>query len=412
MHGDGTKLDHMTHDPPARLLDLTRLTSRAGQTLTGVDRVEHAYLKRLLAEPIPLFGLIKTGLGYILLDQSGVSEFASRVDGTTPWGALDVLSRLSPKRDETRKKAEADARRHALARCRPSRLTKTLAKHLPANTRYINVGLSNLTERVLWAVKHGANCQITVMIHDTIPLDFPQYQGTGSTDRFRKMLKRVASKADLILCNSAHTQSDVLRHCSAWDLTPETAVAHLGVDVPKPLVLPLPEGVKTPYMMAVGTIEPRKNHQFLLDLWAEMTDPPQLLICGKRGWNNAHVFQQLDALGRESRVLELPDLTDDALFSLMKNASALLFPTFAEGYGLPPIEAAALDVPIICNDLPVFKEVLGHIPVYASVSEGYLWTDNIKKLAQEARTGQSSQTKGKFEPPTWDAHFNLVLRLT
>jgi glycosyltransferase involved in cell wall biosynthesis len=380
--------------------------------MTGVDRVEYAYLRQLLTETVPLYGLVRTGLGYILLDQTGVSEFANRLDGTVRWGNLDMLSHLSAKRNDMHKRAEADMRRFALARCRPSRLTKTLTKYLPKHSTYINVGLSNLTERVLWAVKHGAACRITVMIHDTIPLDFPQYQGTGSTDRFRQLLKRVSSKADLVLCNSAQTESDVLKHALTWGLTPKTAVAHLGLDVPPLSDAPLPNGIQPPYMITVGTIEPRKNHQFLIDLWAEMTDPPQLLICGKRGWKNAHVFQQLDALAHDSPIKELSDVADDAMFSLMKNASALLCPSFAEGYGLPPIEAAALDVPIICNDLPVYKEVLGHIPVYASVTEGYLWADNIKKLAQEARTGQSSQTKGKFEPPTWDAHFNLVLRLT
>jgi hypothetical protein len=68
MHGDGTKLANIQNNPPpARLLDVTRLIRRAGRVLTGVDRVEMAYLDAVLADPVPIFGLVRTSLGYVLL---------------------------------------------------------------------------------------------------------------------------------------------------------------------------------------------------------------------------------------------------------------------------------------------------------------------------------------------------------
>jgi len=149
----------------------------------------------------------------------------------------------------------------------------------------------------------------------------------------------------------------------------------------------------------------------LLDLWEDMDGPPLLLLCGARGWNNADVFARLDRLGPGSQVREMPDLDDKTLFGLMQNAAAVVFPSMAEGYGLPPIEAATLNVPVICNDLAVYREILGDIPVYASVTDRYQWKKQIEKIVQEQAAGQTSQNKEEFRPPRWEDHFNAVLRL-
>lgn len=162
--------------------------------------------------------------------------------------------------------------------------------------------------------------------------------------------------------------------------------------------------------MTLGTIEPRKNHALLLDLWQDIPDA-HLLICGQRGWSNEAVFARLDA--HPPRVHELPGLSDADVFGLISEAAGFLFPSFTEGYGLPPIEAAALGTPVICNDLPIYREVLGDIPIYVNVSQGYLWAETIKRLANE-QTTHTSGAKGAldpFDPPSWDAHFKTVLSL-
>ena len=73
------------------------------------------------------------------------------------------------------------------------------------------------------------------------------------------------------------------------------------------------------------------------------------------------------------------------------------------------IEAAALGVPVIANDLPVFREVLGNIPIYANVTDRYLWKKNIEAAIKEA---PAQAPDARFVPPDWDAHFKTVLRLT
>ncbi|WP_146590486.1 glycosyltransferase family 4 protein [Puniceibacterium confluentis] len=394
----------MTSGPSARLLDLTRLIRRADRRMTGVDRVEFAYLEHLLTVPEPLYGLVRTSLGYLLLDFSGCAAVHERVAQGT-WGPVDLPRRLHGG-NTGRRQGEADARRLAIARCLPPGLGRMLRRHLPERTHYLNTGHSNLTARVLRAVRQVSGMRIGVLVHDTIPLDFPQYQRAGTARKFAGFLQRLVQNADVVICNSAQTRGDVLRHAARWQAAPSCVVAHLGVPLPVPGVAP--EGPwEAPYFVALGTIEPRKNHALLLDLWDEMgATAPHLVILGARGWENHDVFARLDRAS--PRVHELSGLQDGAVFALLAQSAGLLFPSHAEGYGLPPVEAAALGVPVICSDLAVCREVLGNIPIYAKVTDRYLWRQSIIALAKSQQTDKKQALE--FVPPDWQTHFNIVLR--
>lgn len=407
-----------TFTPSARVLDVTRLLRRAGRLATGVDRVELAYLRALLAQETPLMGLARMRLGYALLDREGLQGLEARVSGRIDWGAPDRLSRVIRKMRPEQRRAESDLRRLAMVRCLPQRLGAMLRAHVPAGASYLNVGHSNLTDRVLSSMKHQAKARIAVMIHDTIPLDFPSVQRAETGPKFRAMLRRVQALADLVICNSEQTGQDVVRHMRADGPVPDCVVAHLGVEIPEPAPLDMPGAFRmdAPFFVALGTIEPRKNHALLLALWEEMAreaDCPQLVICGRRGWENEAVFTWLDQNSLVGdRVFECPDLSDGQIATLLKQSCGLLFPSLAEGYGLPPIEAATLGVPVICNDLPIYREVLGDIPVYVGIEDRYLWKNKIKGLMHPNQAdGQATAPMG-FSPPTWRQHFNAVLRLT
>ncbi|WP_306006539.1 glycosyltransferase [Aquicoccus porphyridii] len=406
----------------ARLLDLTRLISRAGRVQTGVDRVELAYLRALLAAKVPGFGLVRTSLGYILLDEDGMRAIAERVEGRVPWGPADRLSRLARKLDPAQRCGQSDARRLARARTVRPGLKRMLRRHLPQGTRYFNVGHTNLTERVTQAVKQGLGGTVNVLVHDTIPLDHPLYQRPESIARFRQMMGRVSRDADLVIYNSRHTRQNAERHLEEIGRVPPGLVAKLGVEVPEPRPGDLPKGLPPAgvYFVTVGTLEPRKNHALLLDIWERMVkqtipqDMPHLVICGQRGWMNEELFFRLDRsalLG--AHIHEYGDLSDGAIAALLQGAAGALYPSFAEGFGLPMAEAAAMGVPVICADLPVYKDVLGDIPVYASLKDSYLWQRRIASLANSQRAGkaETGHAARGFEPPTWDRHFNAVLKM-
>jgi glycosyltransferase involved in cell wall biosynthesis len=394
----------------ARLLDLTRSLRRAGRMATGVDRVEHAYLTHFLADGAPVFGFFRTAFGYVLLDRTGMRAFADRIEGNTPWGDADLMSRLPRGRTTFQKKAESDVRRLAIARVRRAKLPNLLAGNLPAEYIYYNVGHSNLTDRVLSTV-HKTGGRIAAMVHDVIPLEHPEFQRERSVAPFRDKMRRVSSHADWAIYNSHDTQLRTEKYMKAWGRCPEPIVAHLGIMMPPVDGAKLPEGLPMdrPYFVTVGTIEPRKNHTLLLDIWAQLgPEAPPLFICGGRGWNNDAVFARLDRLTAADRVFEMSGLDDAAIGALVKNAAGSLFPSFAEGYGFPPLEALALGSRVLCNDLEVLREVIGKKAVYAPVTDRNLWittVNNWEKNPPEVRK------TGHFVGPSWSDHFKTVLRL-
>lgn len=396
-------------EPTARLLDLTRSLRRVGRVATGVDRVELAYLAHLLTGDAPLYGVARTALGYVLLDRAGMQGFRDRLEGRVPWGRADLLSRLPRGRTAALTRAESDLRRMARGRCLPSGLTSLLARHLPPGFAYLNVGHSNLTDRVLGAVKK-ARGRITVLIHDVIPLEYPAYQRPGTVAPFRAKIDRVAAQADLIIYNSQDTRRR--SEAQMRGRIPPADVAHLGLDLPLPDDGELPPGLtpKSPYFVVVGTIEPRKNHDFLLDLWQQMgADAPLLLICGARGWNNRAVFDRLDQLPPDGPVREFSGLSDPGLAALVQGAAGMLFPSHAEGFGLPPAEALSLGSRVLCNDLPVLREVLGDKAVYAATTEPYSWIRTIEEWTASPPDPRPAKT---FNAPTWAEHFKTVLKST
>ncbi|MEY8119106.1 glycosyltransferase family 4 protein [Falsihalocynthiibacter sp. BN13B15] len=368
-----------------------------------------AYLHALLRDPIPLFSLIRISGGFTLLSEEGTLELLSRMTGKTPWGRHDLKSVFRFKQSPIQLRVQSDCRRLAVASAKDVR---RLVDVLPRGFSYLNVGHSNISDVVFRAIQANGG-QISVLVHDTIPLDYPEFQRDGSVEKFKQKMSRVSLFADLVIFNSEQSKLDATRHFSKMGRVPKSIVAHLGLTTPTP-----PEGALPPeidpnkgYFVTVGTIEPRKNHALLLDIWEGLenkTNSPQLVIIGARGWKNEAVFKRLDLKPRN--VVEFNNLSDRAVAQIVERSAGMLFPSIAEGYGLPPAEAILQQTPVICGDLPVYREFLGDIPIYADTSDRYLWELAIQKLARRKREKTALQFDLK-KMPTWEAHFNKVLKV-
>ncbi|MBW7923009.1 MAG: glycosyltransferase [Rubellimicrobium sp.] len=390
--------------PAARLLDLTRLAGRAARVLTGVDRVERAWAEWLAADAaVPLFALVRTRPGYLLLDRAGVLAFLQAIDKQA-WGAARRFDRMTRRDDPDRARVEGTLRRHAIARAPHRWLASMLRRRLPALApdaplSYVNVGQTTLHGDTVAALRRLPGARVTVMVHDTIPLDHPEWQRPGTAARFAARL-RLAAGADRVLVTSGAVAADVARHLGA-DAPPVT-VAPLGVTLaaPDPAAVPggLPDG---PWFVTLNTIEARKNHALLLDVWDDLgPGAPLLCILGARGWENDAVLARLDA--RPPRVREMAGLSDGAVAALVAGARAMLNPSLAEGYGLPALEAAGRGVPLVCTDLPVWHELLGDYPVYAAPDDRYLWAGTVRSLAA------GGARKPPLSLPTWEGHFTAL----
>ncbi len=376
--------------------------------LTGIDRVENAYLSGLLQRDLALHGLIRTPAGYLLLGRDGLEHLGALVSGVRAPGPLDALGRVFRKRPVAVRRAEADLRRRALGRCLRPRLAALLSANAAPGSAYLNVGHSNLSERTLAAV-HEAGLKSAVMIHDTIPLDLPETQRPGTQARFAKRLA-AARRARMIITPTRAVADALSIHLGT--VRPPVRPVHLGhvLAEPQPGALAARFRPDGRYFLCIGTIDARKNQALLLDIWAGLgAEAPALVLAGSRGWGDAALLARLDAAARTGApVVELKGLDDGALAALTEGAEALLHPSHAEGFGIPALDAALRGRPVICSDLPAHREVLGPYPVYLGSTELYHWSNAVREAVQHE---QRSKCRPQDRPhhPTWDAHLETVL---
>ncbi len=382
----------------AHLLDITRLASRLGRgALTGIDRVELAYLTHFLGQSAPLFGLVRTRFGYLLMARDGCQKLAD----------LAVTSGPLPRAKWGHSRPGAALLRPLCAARQPHFRLTALLRAVPRGALYFNVGHSNLTSSALSAMGQ-AGLTRAVLVHDTIPLDHPEFARQGTVAPFAKKIKAVSQHADLVIHISQDARAKTETHLAAFGRVP------LGVTAPLGLVLAAPQAApftpSRPYFVALGTIEPRKNLALLFDIWEEMAlqeSAPQLVVIGAKGWASAAQFAQMARLVRAGAVVHGENLSDGAVVTLLQGAIALLFPSLAEGYGLPPVEAAALGTNVVAADLPVLRETCGNFAVYLNPLDSYSWMETIQSLAMA--WPQDKNFRSTRDLPKWADHFKAVL---
>ncbi len=393
-----------TGPEPEIVIDLSRLVSRIRHpTPTGVDRVELAYALGLdrLAPGRVAFGALHPVGRYGRIGRTSAMRFLHATEAT--WAG-----RSAPRLD-----ARSLVRtlggllpRPIPARRGPRVLVQSSPHHLhrPATVRRILA---------------SEDARFVCLIHDLIPIEYPEYARPGGAVLHRRRIDTILSLADGIVTNSAATRDALVRAAPAGcDVPIEPAL--LGLDL-LPL-LPASQGttLARPYFVVIGTIEPRKNHLLLLHIWrhlSTMLPPeamPELLVIGRRGWENEQVIDLLDRCpALVGHVRELGRLSDGEVAGLLAGASALLLPSFAEGYGMPVPEAISIGIPVLCSDLPALREAGGDVPDYLDPLDGPGWIDAILAYAAPTSPRRDAQSRraATWRAPSWDAHLATVLAL-
>jgi glycosyltransferase involved in cell wall biosynthesis len=221
-----------------------------------------------------------------------------------------------------------------------------------------------------------------------------------------------------VIANSHATLAAVRPYLAAAATPPEAVVAHLGTH--KSIASAAATPGARPYFVCIGTIEPRKNHLLLLNIWRRMAEErgadtiPKLIVIGRRGWENEQIVDMLERCpALVGCVEEHNGMTDETVAGVLAGARALLFPSFAEGYGMPVTEALSLDVPVICSDLPALREAGGPVPDYLDPLDGRRWReaiDDYVRIDAPARAAQMTRMPA-WNRPAWDDHIAAVLNL-
>jgi glycosyltransferase involved in cell wall biosynthesis len=256
------------------------------------------------------------------------------------------------------------------------------------------------------------------LVHDLIPIQFPEYARETGASLHRVRMDTVGHHASAVIAYS-HATADALRaylddHCSA----PPIRIAPLGANTRS--VLPAEQLKDHPYFVFLGTIEPRKNHLLLLNVWRRLVEEtkdgnapiPKLVLIGRRGWENENIVDMLDRCpALKDHVIEASRLSDPDAQDLMRQACALVLPSFVEGFGLPIAEALEMGVPVLCSDIPAHREVGGAVPEFIDPLDGPGWLRAIRDYAAPGSWRRRAQVKrmAEWSRPSWDDHIKAVI---
>jgi glycosyltransferase involved in cell wall biosynthesis len=382
------------------ILDISRLISRVRySTPSGVDRVEMAYARGLLAH----YG---DALAFAAVHPTGLY---GRLKRTAALAYLDELERRWSRQDDSPRQRSLPSVMPWLARLLPS------GKGVGSGGVYVQASPHHLTNpgkvrRILARERAPFLC----LVHDLIPIEFPEYARPSGAALHRRRIETIAALADGAIVNSAATG----RSLQPWlDRTGRKVGVHVALLGTEALAAGAPEAADRPYFVCLGTIEPRKNHLLLLHLWRHMAETlppreiPRLVIIGRRGWENEQIIDMLERCpGLVGHVEELGGCSDARMAALLRGAQALLMPSFAEGYGMPVAEALSVGTPVVCSDLPALHEVGGATPDYLDPLDGPGWRAMVLDHAAQGPAHQAQRLRmTDWRAPTWDEHMAIVV---
>jgi glycosyltransferase involved in cell wall biosynthesis len=220
-----------------------------------------------------------------------------------------------------------------------------------------------------------------LFVHDVLPIIQPQWFSGGTTALFAEWLNAVLPHCDGVVTNSRATLAglaNVIQRGQLMANLPQLqTVMHLGADLPAAQHATAMRGsvVKIAALkplLSVGTIEPRKNIGYLIDLFDRLHAYDRAIawvIVGGRGWLADAVVTRLTQHPEfNHRLFWLTDASDHELAHLYRSATALVALSLDEGFGLPLVEAANVETPVFATDIPVFREVLGTAGIYVPLA--------------------------------------------
>ena len=234
-------------------------------------------------------------------------------------------------------------------------------------------------------------------IHDAIPLVTPEFCDAGLVDEFRLWFRGAVSIADHIIVNSSSSGNDVDR--CARELTGDCSaisIARLNAAFPQPETM-LRTGIIERlnldierYVLCVGTLEARKNHALLFQIWSDLARMlprervPKLVLVGKEGWMfdlARAVFSRDPAL--KELVLKLNNLSDQELADLYRGALFTVYPSFYEGWGLPVTEAVSYGKLTVASNNSSVPEAASRGDILIDPHDQSSWRDTILRLVSD-----------------------------
>jgi glycosyltransferase involved in cell wall biosynthesis len=250
-------------------------------------------------------------------------------------------------------------------------------------------------------LKKGFSSVVTV--HDLSPLLFPETFNRIVYLHHKYGMIRILRNVDAVVTDSHNTRKDLLERFSVDPK--KIRVIHLGVaERFKPANHLVCErlreklGLADPFVLYLGTLEPRKNLTSLIDAFHKLKKDirmnHKLLICGAKGWKYSNIFKRVKQLRLENEVVFTGFIDDEDLPALYSSAKVFVFPSIYEGFGLPPLEAMACGCPVICSNAASLPEVVGDAAITVSPYDANRLSQELYHVLSSKRLRQRLIRKG------------------
>jgi glycosyltransferase involved in cell wall biosynthesis len=263
------------------------------------------------------------------------------------------------------------------------------------------------------AFKTARPCVITV--HDLSWIRFPEAHPVERVRMMTQFFEPALRRSNLVLTDSEFVKRELMEVFG-------TAAEHivtvpLGVDAQfRPMsaqetapVLARHDLTHRQYVLAVGTLEPRKNLQAVLTAFsrlpAELRRRYPLVVAGMSGWHTSAIEQQMAPLIRAGEVRQLGYVSRDDLVSIIAGAVTLVYPSIYEGFGLPPLEAMACGVPVIASDVSSLPEVVGDTGIQVHPHDIEAITRALETMIGDTalRDQMAARSLARSKMFTWDS---------
>lgn len=251
-------------------------------------------------------------------------------------------------------------------------------------------------------------------LHDICFALHPDFVSPPLQKMLMQKMPKYMAQTDYVIAVSEASRQEIIDH---YKLPPEKIVVlYNGVD--RSMYYPRSQkevdattkryGIKTPYYLAVGNIEPRKNLKRLVTAYATLPHDTTLVLVGADGWLNQDIWTAIEEAKAAGAYIMKPKkyVSDDDVAALMTGAIALPQVSIHEGFGMPPAEALSTQTPVVCSDLPVLHEVVGDAGIYCdqydidAIAEALT---KARKLSPGARKKLADAGIKRVEKFNWQA---------
>lgn len=268
----------------------------------------------------------------------------------------------------------------------------------------------------------GGRIPTLLTVHDLSFVHYPDVYPVVLVNYLNRVVPWSIGRATHVLADSAATRRDLME---TWQVPPEKiTVLYSGVDEQFRRVED--EGVLTavrahyglgdaPYLLTVGTVQPRKNYQMLIRAFAPIaaTWPHNLIIAGGKGWLYEAMLEEVTRQGLEGRVHFIGFVADADLPALYSGADLFLFPSLYEGFGLPLLEAMQCGVPVITSNASSLPEVVGETAVLLPPHQPQPWIEAMQTLLADPQHRRQLAAAGPHRAAqfTWQSAARQLLQL-